>query len=178
MNLPPRAQMNVSNQAPTMRLLGSGRAYQQELLALMARVDLLADLSGREPEMLSQYLRAFAADTGCVIFAEGDPGHYMCLLVSGRVRTYKESDIEHKAEVANESRGRSIGEMALIDGEPRSATCIASEPSVLLVLSQTDFQRLGADRPALALKLVLRITKLMSRRLRLTSGRLVDYLDA
>ena len=170
--------MNHSAQPQTMRLLGSGRAYQRELLALMARVELLADLKGREPEMLAPYLHAYAADPDCVIFKEGDPGDYMCLLVSGRVKTYKEADIEHQAEVANESRGRSIGEMALIDGEPRSATCVAAEPSVLLLLSQEDFQRLSEERPALALKLLLRITKLMSRRLRLTSGRLVDYLDA
>jgi CRP-like cAMP-binding protein len=170
--------MTMPDPVPAMRLLGSGRAYQPELQTMIARVDLLADLSGREPEMLSHYLQAFAADTGCVIFREGDPGHYMCLLASGRVKTYKESDIEHRAEVASESRGRSIGEMALIDGEPRSATCIATEPSVLLVLSRTDFQRLGAERPALALRLLLRITRLMSRRLRLTSGRLVDYLDS
>jgi CRP/FNR family transcriptional regulator, cyclic AMP receptor protein len=161
-----------------MRPLGSGKAYQQELLALIARVELLADLSGREPEMLSQHLQAYAADPGCVIFREGEPGRYMCLLVSGRVKTYKESDIEHRAEVANESRGRSIGEMALIDGEPRSATCVATEPSVLLLLSQAGFHQLGEERPALALKLLLRITRLISRRLRVTSGRLVDYLDA
>lgn len=161
-----------------MRLLGSGRAYQRELLALMSPVELLADLKGREPEMLAPYLHAYAADPGCVIFNEGDPGDYMCLLVSGRVKTYKESDIEHQTEVANEKGGRSIGEMALIDGEPRSATCVAAEPSVLLMLNQADFQRLGLERPALALKLLLRITRLMSRRLRLTSGRLVDYLDA
>jgi CRP/FNR family cyclic AMP-dependent transcriptional regulator len=166
------------NHPLNMRLLGSGRAYQQDLLALMARVELLADFSGREPEMLSHYLQAYAADPGCVIFHEGEPGHYMCLLVSGRVKTSKESDIEHSAEVANESRGRSIGEMALIDGEPRSATCVATEPSVLLLLNQEEFQRLCEERPALALKLLMRITKLMSRRLRLTSGRLVDYLGA
>ena len=166
------------NNASAMRPLGAGKAYQPELLALMARVELLADLAGREPELLSHHLQAFEADPGCIIFREGDPGHYMCLLVSGRVKSYKESDAEHMAEVANESRGRSIGEMALIDGEPRSATCIAAEPSVLLLLTQAGFQRLCEERPALALKLLARIAKLMSRRLRQTSGRLVDYLDS
>lgn len=170
--------MPALNQSPALRLLGLGSTYKHDLIELMARVELLADLKGREPEMLSAYLQAYAADPGCVIFREGDPGHHMCLLVSGRVKTYKESDIEHKAEVADESRGRSIGEMALIDGEPRSATCIATEASVLLLLNQANFQRLGEERPALALKLLLRITRLMSRRLRLTSGRLVDYLGA
>ena len=170
--------MSSLNQPPAMRLLGSGRAYQPELLALMERVELLTNLSGRELELLSHHLQGFAAEPGCVIFREGDPGHYMCLLVSGRVTSYKESDVEHRAQVADESRGRSIGEMALIDGEPRSATCVATEPSVLLLLSQSDFARLGEERPALALKLVLCIARLMSRRLRLTSGRLVDYLDS
>ena len=44
------------NKTSTMRPLGLGRAFQQELLALIARVDLLADLTGREPDMLSRYL--------------------------------------------------------------------------------------------------------------------------
>ncbi len=166
------------NNASAMRPLGAGKAYQQELLALMARVELLADLHGREPEMLSHHLQAFEADPGCVIFREGEPGRYMCLLVSGRVKSYKESDAEHMAEVANESRGRSVGEMALIDGEPRSATCVATEPTVLLLLTQASFERLCEERPALALKLLTRIARLMSRRLRQTSGRLVDYLDS
>lgn len=169
---------DASTRPAEMRLLGSGKTFQAELLALMDRVDLLSELDGRELETLSRHLQAFSADPGCVIFREGEPGHHMCLLVSGRIATYKESDVERRTLVSDESRGRSIGEMALIDGEPRSATCVATEPSVLLLLSQAGFQRLSEERPALALKLVLRIARLMSRRLRRTSGRLVDYLDA
>lgn len=160
-----------------MRLLGTGGAFQQKLLGMMSGVELLADLDGREQAVLSLHLQAFEADPGCVIFREGEPGNYMCLLVSGRVKTFKESDQEHSTEVAIESHGRSIGEMALIDGEPRSATCIAVESTVLLLLTKQGFQALSDKHAALALKLLLRITRLMSRRLRLTSGRLVDYLD-
>ena len=177
MNPPPSASA-AAPESPSLRLLGAGRGYLHELLALIARVELLTDFDGREAELLAQYVHAYAAEPGCVIFREGEPGHYMCLLASGRVATYKESDLAHAAQMADERRGRSVGEMALIDGEPRSATCVATEPTVLLLLNQANFERLGMERPALALKLVLRIAKLMSRRLRLTSGRLVDYLDA
>ena len=168
----------VSNDSSTMRLLGSGRAFRADLLALMEEVELLADLGVHELELLAPHIQAYEADSGCLIFSEGDPGHYMCLLVRGRVKTYKEAEAESQAEVANERRGRCIGEMALIDGEPRSATCVAVEPSLLLTLTQAEFQRLCDENSALALKLLLRISKLMSRRLRMTSGRLVGYLEA
>ena len=167
----------TSDPNSTMRLLGSGPSFQQQLLAMMAGVDMLANMNGRELEMLAQHLQAFKADPGCVIFNEGEAGNFMCFLVSGRVKTYKEADQDHTTEVAVESHGRSIGEMALIDGEPRSATCIAVQPSVLLLLSKEGFKDLADKHATLAFKLLVRITRLMSRRLRLTSGRLVDYLD-
>ena len=170
--------MKAAAKSTNLRLLGAGAAFRQKLLGMMAGVDMLADLDRREMELLAQHLEAFEADPGCVIFSEGEPGNFMCLLVSGKVKTYKESDQEHSAEVASESHGRSIGEMALIDGEPRSATCIAVEASVLLLLTKPGFQQLADQHAALALKLLMRITRLMSRRLRLTSGRLVDYLDS
>lgn len=169
--------MKVATPSSGMRLIGAGPAFQQQLLGLMGGVDMLSDLDGHELAMLSQHMQAFEAKPGCVIFREGEPGNYMCLLVSGRVRTSKESDTEHSAEVASECHGRSIGEMALIDGEPRSATCTAVETSVLLLLTKDGFQALVSKHAALALKLLLHITQLMSRRLRMTSGRLVDYLD-
>ena len=169
--------MKASGNTPTLRLLGAGPAFRQQLLGMIAGADMLADLDGHEMKVIAQYLQAFQADPGCVIFREGEPGNFMCLLVSGRVKTYKESDQERSAEVADESHGRSIGEMALIDGEPRSATGLAVEHSMLLVLTKQGFQQLAQQHAAIALKLLIRITRLMSKRLRLTSGRLVDYLD-
>jgi CRP/FNR family transcriptional regulator, cyclic AMP receptor protein len=160
-----------------LKLLGAGDAFRQELLVMMAGVDMLAHLHGHELTVLADYLQAFKADAGCVIFKEGEAGDFMCFLVSGRIRTYKESDQERSAEVSIETHGRSIGEMALIDGEPRSATCIAAAPTVLLLLTKKGFMKLADKHAALALKLLVRITRLMSRRLRMTSGRLVDYLD-
>ena len=169
--------MKTPNETPNLRLLGSGSSFHQQLLAMMAGVEMLANMHGHELEMLAHYLQAFKADPGCVIFNEGEAGNFMCFLVSGRVRTFKESEQDRSAEVAVESHGRSIGEMALIDGEPRSATCVAVQPSVLLLLTKQGFQELAGKHAALALKLMVRIARLMSRRLRLTSGRLVDYLD-
>lgn len=161
---------------PAMRLLGSGASFRNELLAMLEDVDLLADLNWREIELLAGYMQAFEADPGCVIFREGESGNYLCLLVRGRINIYKDCDAGGHATVALEGRGRTIGEMALVDGEPRSATCEALETSTLLLLTRDAFLRLAEDRPVLGFKLLHRVSRLMSRRLRSTSGKLVDYL--
>jgi len=158
--------------------MGSGAPFRNELLGMLEEVELLSDLNWREIELLAGYMKAYEADPGSIIFNEGEPGNHLCLIVRGRVKSYKTTESGTPAVVAMDGRGRSIGEMALVDGEPRSATCEAVDPSTLLLLTRDAFMRLSEERPLLGFKLLLRIAKLMSRRLRVTSGRLVDYLES
>jgi len=72
--------------------------------------------------------------------------------------------------------GRGLGEMSMVDKEPRSATVIVVEPAVLAVLTQESFALITRDKPALAANILLKIAQLLSQRLRYTSGVLVDYL--
>jgi CRP-like cAMP-binding protein len=67
--------------------------------------------------------------------------------------------------------------MALIDGEPRSATCITAMPCKLVILTKENFLRILAEQPGLGVKIVMKIARLLSQRLRKTSGMLVDYLE-
>jgi CRP/FNR family cyclic AMP-dependent transcriptional regulator len=66
--------------------------------------------------------------------------------------------------------------MSLVDGEPRSASVVADEPTTLVVLTAEGFACLSSEVPRLAIKVLLKISKLISQRLRQTSGTLVDYL--
>jgi CRP/FNR family cyclic AMP-dependent transcriptional regulator len=161
---------------PSLRPLGSGASFRNESLHMLKDIELLSELNWREVELLAGYTQAFEADPGCVIFREGETGDYLCLLVSGRICIYKGSDDGSQTTVAMEGHGRSIGEMALVDGGPRSATCEAVESSTLLLLTREAFLRLAEERPALGFKLLSRIARLMSSRLRSTSGKLVDHL--
>ena len=83
----------------------------------------------------------------------------------------------HEAkQIGSAGVGRIIGEMSLIDGEPRSASVVADVPTTLVVLTGEGFARLSSDVPRLAVKILLKISKLISQRLRQTSGALVDHL--
>jgi CRP-like cAMP-binding protein len=66
--------------------------------------------------------------------------------------------------------------MAMIDGERRSATGRASQDTLIAVLSRGRFETLIAERPGLGVRLLIRIARILSQRLRLASGQLVDHL--
>ena len=167
--------MNISPNG--LRLAGAGAAYQETLCEMIDGAELFAGFEWAEVRTLSRYVTAHEADAGHELFGEGARGGELYVLISGRVETRKEDGSCRRAVIAVESGGRVIGEMALIDGEPRSATCVATEPSVLLCLTRENFRKLGEQHAPLALQLTLRIARQMSRRLRATSGQLVDYLE-
>jgi CRP-like cAMP-binding protein len=73
--------------------------------------------------------------------------------------------------------GRAFGEMSVIDAEPRSATLVAREPGLLMVLTGESFASLSDEHPRVALNLLQRMARSLSQRLRQTSGQLADYLQ-
>ncbi|MCM2332409.1 MAG: hypothetical protein NDI82_00480, partial [Anaeromyxobacteraceae bacterium] len=66
--------------------------------------------------------------------------------------------------------------MALIDGQARSAGAVAVDDLVLLAITKADLDRLTNDHPRLAVKLVMKVARLLSQRLRQTTSNLADRL--
>jgi CRP/FNR family cyclic AMP-dependent transcriptional regulator len=134
------------------------------------------DLSGKEVEVLAGYFRLYTAEKGSVIVREGSRDVYLCLLLDGKVQVTKEGDSHAAKSLGSIGPGKTFGEMSLIDGEPRSASIIAEEAATLLVLTGDDFERLSSDVPRLAIKVLLKIAKVVSQRLRQTTGVLLNHL--
>jgi len=137
----------------------------------------LPDFTGREIEALASYTELFRAGAATVIFEEGAREAYMAFLVSGEVEIRK-SDAHGASHVlATLGSGKLLGEMSLVDSETRSASAVALRDSMLLVLTEAEFERLLDELPRLGAKLALALARLLSGRLRMTSGRLVDHLE-
>jgi CRP-like cAMP-binding protein len=135
-------------------------------------------LSGKEVETFSRYLHLCTAEEGTVIVREGSTEAYLCLLVDGKVSVIKEGDGGTSKQLGSIGAGKTFGEMSLIDGEPRSASVVAEERSTLVVLTGDGLSRLSLEVPRLGFKVLLKISKLLSQRLRQTSGALVDQLGS
>jgi CRP-like cAMP-binding protein len=100
----------------------------------------------------------------------------MCIIVEGRVNVVKEDGEGHKKVLAAIAKGKAFGEMTLFDGEPRSASIVAEETTTLLVLTREKLQQLVEDHPRLGSRLLFKVGKIVSQRLRMTTGQLVDLL--
>ena len=98
----------------------------------------------------------------------------MCIVNSGKVSVLKSNQDFEKVEIATLQAGRTFGEMAVLDGERRSATCVAATDCNLLTLSKDSLDRMLLDVPATAAKVVRAVAISLSRRLRMADGKLVD----
>jgi len=95
--------------------------------------------------------------SGSVVFREGDAGDALYLVLSGSVRIVKEG-----IEIAILRKGSCFGEMAVLDGAPRSADASVSEEAVLLRISSEEFYEALAEDP----RLMQNVIAVLTRRLR------------
>lgn len=114
--------------------------------------------------------RQYAADE--VIFRKGDPGRSLMLIVSGQVKISLSGADGKEAVLAVLGAGEILGEMAILDNNPRSADATALEACQLLVLQQRDFVPFLERNP----RIVIRLLTVVSERLRRTSALLQERL--
>jgi CRP-like cAMP-binding protein len=132
----------------------------------LRNLKLLADLSSSQLEDVSGRLHPARYRQGEEIIREGEPGDEMYFIESGRVQVVR-GDGDGAMLLAEMAAGDLFGEMALLTGNPRSASVVALSNLDVWVLSQADFEELVGAYPNLALAL----SRLLSERLRNTDQR-------
>lgn len=144
---------------------------------LLDGLELFQDFSYAELELIAAYLTLEEVAQTKPVFQEGDPGNYMLIVIEGRIGIFKGG--EHGRHLlSTETRGRVVGEMAMLDRERRSATCIAETDCELLILTSDNLKKMSVEHPAAAYHFMFCIARLVSRRLRRVSGMMADFLDS
>jgi CRP-like cAMP-binding protein len=160
----------------SLSLLGDGESFKQELCSMIERTQMFKGFTRAEIEALAKYTRAYGVEAGKVIFREGQKAAYLCIISEGRVDVLKQNEDRENKKVNTIRDGRSFGEMAVIDDMPHSATTVAADAVKLLMITKQKLEQLTRDQPALGVKVLWELAKLMSLRLRQTTGTLVDKL--
>ncbi len=137
----------------------------------LAQMDIFRDFTAHEIDMLAQKLTTAAFGKGDTIVKEGDTDRRLFLLVKGLVAVrihLPQSD--RSKRLITYSAGVTFGELAFLDGSPRSAEVRAEEDSETYVLSPEDFSLLQKKSPAIAVKLIRNIALEISERLRIRTN--------
>ncbi len=145
---------------------------------LLVTPSALADLSLADAARVVAYMKPKRFKAGTIVIQEGEARYndYMLLLLSGDIA------VENELPGAGDSMvvtiigpGSLLGEMGVIDGSPRSATCTANTDITVGILTRTALMRLLRDEPGVGARLLLAITKRMSDRLRETTRKLRTF---
>lgn len=115
----------------------------------LARAPLFARLGRRSLRKLAGLCVPRDFETGAVMISEGDTGLGLFVIVSGRVEVVKGAG-DDTLRLAVMRPGDLLGEMALIDDQPRSASAIATEATQCLLITRNSFQTLTEKDPEIA----------------------------
>jgi len=149
--------------------INGGEVKEKEALS---KIFLFRELTPKEMDVLIAISKEKRAKKNEVIFKEGAVGDafYLIILGSVRISTIVPGVGEEALTILRE--GEYFGEMALIDDAPRSASAIANEDTLLLLIEKDNFRKLLAKETGIAYKLLWVFTKTLSARLRKTDEQL------
>jgi CRP/FNR family transcriptional regulator, cyclic AMP receptor protein len=156
--------------------LGAGADYAGAIFGLVGRSQFFTEFTRADTDLLASYMHIYRAKPQQTIIHEGDTGDYMLMIIDGEVDIYKTNLLGGQQYMTSVKPGATLGEMSMIDGAPRFATCVALRTTTFGVLTRDDMGRIIHDRPGLGAKILIKLVTLLSQRLRQTSAQLLHFL--
>lgn len=122
--------------------------------AAIARAPMFASLPLHAIEDLTQRVSIRRSRANGVVVSQDEPGDALFIIMSGRVKAVIFGENGREVTLSLLRPGDAFGEISVFDGEPRSANCVALEPTTLLVLGREDLLAHITQHPQTALNLL------------------------
>jgi CRP-like cAMP-binding protein len=132
----------------------------------LAGFELLAGVPEEELDLLARRMRRRELRAGQVLWRQGDDAHELVFVLEGRVALSLELPGGAGVDVSSVGPGEVLGEMGVIDGDHRSVTATAAEPTVVLALAGADFTALISRRHPTAFAIKRRLARIGCARVR------------
>ncbi|MFT5726630.1 MAG: CRP/FNR family cyclic AMP-dependent transcriptional regulator [Desulforhopalus sp.] len=149
---------------------------EEETREFLIHVPVFSSFSLNDLSTLAKHMSFVHLQRGEYLFMEGDQGSFMGFVVSGVLEVQKSTTAGERVTLARLAKGSSIGEMAIIDQSVRSATVVAKQAATLVTLTEKGFDILAEKQPALGIRVIKKIARLLSLNMRRTSSKLADFL--
>lgn len=147
---------------------------EESLAYFLGTVALFTELSKRDRILLESLVHVRTYKQNETVFEEGSPGSGMYIIRQGRVLVTCRDDDGKELEITRLGAGDFFGETTLTSPATRTATVRAVEPTELLGLFRADILELAKKRPALACKVLMGVTRIISERLHMVGKELTE----
>jgi CRP-like cAMP-binding protein len=153
-----------------------GNKMRKDIINYLIDFPLFDSLKGNQLNIVAEHMNYYEVDKGGVLFKEGDKGDYICFVLDGVIDVLKRSVTGDSIVIAVLPKGRSFGEMSILDNFPRSATAKACTKSSFLTLTRRGFNSILKEYPPINITILKGISRRLSQNLRQTSSILADYI--
>jgi SulP family sulfate permease len=143
----------------------------------LADVAILANFNPAEIDTLSRYITRATHPAGSLVFSQGDPGRELFIITRGTASAHLAQDNGATIRLVTFAPGTIFGELAILDGAPRSATIVADTDLSSYVLRADAFVALSHEHPPIAIKLLASLGRELSARLR-QANRTIHQLES
>lgn len=150
---------------------------EEETRSFLINLPIFSNFNVEELSILAKHMSFLHLQRGEYLFVEGDQGTFMGFVVKGILEVQKRADTGENIALARLTKGSSIGEMALIDKSPRSASVIARQMTTMVTLTDKGFEILAQKYPPLGIKVIQKVARLLSLNMRRTSSKLADLMN-
>jgi CRP-like cAMP-binding protein len=148
----------------------------KDLITFIINLPLFEFLERGDLIVVATKMDFWKLSPGEVLFSEWDKAEFVCFIESGELDVTKKSGPDTSEVIATLKRGRSIGEMSIINNFPRSATVIARTQVRLAVFPSSAFADIPENDPRIAINILKGLANLLSINLKKTSSRISDNL--
>ncbi len=139
----------------------------------LTQISIFKELSPAELEPVKHLIFERTFKAGSTLFLEGMKGEVFYLVKQGTVEILKKKESQD-VRIATLGPGQFVGEMSIIDDEPRSATAKVVDDAILFIVTKKCFQDIMRATPEGANKILLAILKIVNQRLRDTNRKLAQ----
>jgi len=140
---------------------------KSDLQISLQSIPLFESLGKRDLSLILNIIHSRSYLTGEYIFYQGDPGIGLYVIREGKVRIIRSDEEGNEIELAIFSKGDFFGELAMIDGEKRSASAVAKSDVRAAVIFKPDLDEFIEKYPKKGINILYGISKIIATRLRL-----------
>ena len=148
------------------------RSFPSDKLAMLRKHPIFCDLESEAFEQLCRYAKHATLKRGATLFSKGDPGNSLCAVISGTVKMSISSPDGRSAIFNLIGPGEIFGEIAVLDGQSRTADATANTNCEIFVIDRREFLPFVRSHPALAMKFI----ELLCAKLRWTSDQVEQVI--